>query len=189
MDRIEMLIEDIEKDGVFAISIVDRPAIESDFIYLSKEEVKFKQTEKGLIVGLALIPNKDIKRKTKDGELYNIFFSEETVEKTAQLFMRNQHTRSITLDHESKTDKAYVVESWIVEDPKKDKIALYGIDAVKGSWAVAMKVDDQELKQRILNGEYNGFSIEGKFEGEQKLSELEQIKELFKSIGYVEKEK
>ena len=184
MERIEMKIEDINQDGVFAISIVDRPAIESDFIYLSSEEVHFAETEKGLIVGLALIPEKDILRRTESGEKYKIFFTDETVEQTAHLFMKNQNTNNVTLGHEQETNGAYVVESWIVENPKKDKVSLYGIDAKKGSWAIAMKVEDHRLKQRILNGQFNGFSIEGKFEGVQQLSELEKIKALLKSNGY-----
>jgi len=184
MERIEMKIEDFVTDGVFAISIVDRPAIESDFIYLSSEEVKFAETEKGLIVGLALIPEKDVVRRNDKGEKYNIFFSEETVEQTAHLFLKKQNTNNVTLGHEVETHGAHIVESWIVENPKKDKITNYGIEAPKGSWAIAMKVEDNKLKERILNGTYKGFSIEGKFEGKKEVSAIEEIRKLLKSNGY-----
>jgi len=177
LQDIELFITDENKDGVFAISLVDKPAIEEDFILLSKMEVNFKVVDKlkREVVGLALIPNKRILRAF-NGKQFNVYFKEETIAKTQELYMRNCNNNNVTLGHESKTEGVTMIESWIVEDPKMDKINLYGIKAEKGSWAVKMKVYNDEVLTGIENGTYNGFSIEGKYDGLDQL-EMNQVDE------------
>jgi len=90
LQDIELFITDENKDGVFAISLVDKPAIEEDFILLSKMEVNLKVVDKlkREVVGLALIPNKRILRAF-NGKQFNVYFKEETIAKTQELYMRN----------------------------------------------------------------------------------------------------
>ena len=166
LEVVELLIdEENELPGVFAISLVESPAIESNFVALSKQDVKLTivDAEKRLVVGLALIPNKEILRRKGDYE-YNIKFSSETVRKASQLYLREMRNKNTTYEHEEIVDGVYLCESWIVEDPLKDKTALYGIEAPIGSWAVGMKVDNDGVWQRIKDGEVLGFSIEGLFD-------------------------
>ena len=183
MDVIELLIDEEEgKMGVFAISLVDFPAIESNFVALSKHDVKLKvmDEEKRLVLGLALIPNKDILRKNGDYE-YNIRFSEETVRKASQLYLREMRNKNTTLHHEIPVDGVYLSESWIVEDTEKDKTALYGINAPKGSWAISMRVDNDQIWERVKDGDVLGFSIEGMFDEKQVIdykTKFEQIKKI-----------
>lgn len=181
----EMIIKDENVDGVFAISLVDKPAIQEDFIYLSSHEIELKVTneEKREVVGIALVPDKKIYRNV-DGEEFNIYFTAQTIEKTNELFMKNLNLNKITSQHERDVEGVSVIESWIVEDNKQDKSNIYNLNAPVGSWIVKMKVYNESEWQRVKNGEYKGFSIEGKYkEAEVKASEqLDETEELIKEI-------
>jgi len=178
MDTIELIIdENVESEGINAISLVESPAIEENFVYLSKEQhkVEFKtiDNEKKVIVGLALVPNKLIYRRRGDYE-YNITFSEETVRKASELYLKRLKNNNATLEHEEFTSGVSVIESWIVEEPSKDKTALYGLNAVKGAWAVTMKIDNDEVWNDVKEGKYLGLSIEGIFSDKKEDMSLEQ---------------
>lgn len=171
MDTIELVIdESVEAEGISAISLVEFPAIEENFVALSKDQhkVEFKtiDKEKRIIVGLALVPNKLIYRRRGDYE-YNITFSKETVRKASELYLKRLKNNNTTLEHEELTSGVSVIESWIVEDPSKDKTALYDLNAKEGDWAVVMKVDNDAVWQDVKNGRYLGLSIEGIFSDKQ----------------------
>lgn len=178
LEDIELKIENENEDGVFAISLVDRPATQEHFIALSEHKIELKvvDEDKRILVGLALVPNKKIYRNV-NGKEFNVFFSEQTIEKTNELFMRNLNLNSITSQHETKVSGVSVIESWIVEDEKNDKSNLYNLNAVKGSWAVKMKVYNDEEWNKVKLGEYKGFSIEGIYQGLDKLQASEQVEE------------
>lgn len=185
LEDIEMIIKDENVDGVFAISLVDKPAIQEDFIYLSSHEIELKVTneEKREVVGIALVPDKKIYRNV-DGEEFNIYFTAQTIEKTNELFMKNLNLNKITSQHERDVEGVSVIESWIVEDSKQDKSNIYNLNAPVGSWIVKMKVYNDSEWVRVKNGEYKGFSIEGKYkEAEIKASEqFSETDELIKEI-------
>jgi hypothetical protein len=164
MDVIELIIDDEDAIGVEAISLVEHPAIEEDFIALKNQKTEFKTIDKDkrIVVGLALIPNKPIYRKSGDNEYY-VFFSRNTVRKSAELYLKNHNSNNATLEHELKVDGVSVVESWIVEDVEKDKTALYGLNAVEGAWAVVMRINNEKVWQDVKKGIYKGLSIEGYF--------------------------
>jgi hypothetical protein len=170
MQTIELVISDEKKDGVFAISLVENPAIEEDFIYLSTQEVELKviDEEQRIVVGYALIPDKEIPRRVKDKE-FNIIFSKDTVKLTSELYMKQLNLNNVTVDHAKKIEGASVIESWITEDEKHDKINLYGLKPILGGWAVKMKIYNNEEWQSVKDGKYKGFSIEGKFDGVQEV--------------------
>lgn len=182
LEDIEMIIKDENVDGVFAISLVDKPAIQEDFIYLSSHEIELKVTneEKREVVGIALVPDKKIYRNV-DGEEFNIYFTAQTIEKTNELFMKNLNLNKITSQHERDVEGVSVIESWIVEDSKQDKSNIYNLNAPVGSWIVKMKVYNDSEWVRVKNGEYKGFSIEGKYK-EAEIKASEQVDELIKEI-------
>tara|TARA_R110002153_G_scaffold2148_2_gene10460 strand:- start:1693 stop:2280 length:588 start_codon:yes stop_codon:yes gene_type:complete len=188
LETFELFIDDArEEDGIEAISLVEFPAIEENFVALSKHKVEFKtvDTEKRIIVGLALVPDKKILRRNKNGE-YNIKFSKDTVRKASELYLKRLKLNNTTLEHDLKmTSGVSVIESWVVEDVEKDKTALYGLNAVVGAWAVTMKVDNEDVWKDVKAGKYLGLSIEGMFsdraedveevEAENTLSELKKL--------------
>ena len=178
LQTIELTIKDELKEGVFAISLVDNPAIEEDFIMLNALEVELKvvNEEKREVVGLALVPNKKILRRKENVE-FNIEFSEQTVEKVQELYLKNLRANNVTIDHEKPVNGVSLIESWIVEDPKNDKSNIYGLNAVKGAWVVKLKVYNDDIWELAKVGKINGFSIEGMFDGLDQLKMSEQTEE------------
>lgn len=177
LQNIELTIKDELSHGVFAISLVDKPAIEEDFIMLNSLEIELKVVDdaKKEVVGLALVPNKKILRRIQ-GKDFTISFSEQTIEKVQELYMKNLYLNNVTVDHEKKVDGVSLIESWIVEDVKNDKSNMYNLNAVKGAWVVKMKIYNDEVYEGVKLGKLNGFSIEGMFDGLDKL-EMEQTED------------
>ena len=170
---IELLIDETKDEyGINAVSVVRDPAIEENFVALNKHEVELKEvdTEKRILMGAALIPNKQIYRRNKDKEYY-IFFSEETVRKASELFLMRSNQNNATYEHERKMlEGMSVVESWIIEDEKTDKSRLYNFNLPKGTWMISMKVNNDEIWQSVKDGEVKGFSIEGHFADKYEMS-------------------
>jgi len=159
--------EDIES-GVYAISLVESPAIEENWIYLSKQykiELAEANNEKRLLIGPVLIPNKEIPRiDPETGEEYDIVFDEKVIEKAAQLFLQRQHNNDSTLEHSGEIDDVSVVESWIVADSNADKSNAYGLSYPKGTWVVMTKVNNDNVwEDYVKTGKVKGFSLEGLF--------------------------
>lgn len=180
--RIVELIIDKDTDGIDAVSVVDAPAIESNFIALADTyEMKLAEvdTDKRILMGAALIPNKQIYRRVKQDEFY-VFFSEDTIKKASELFLMNGNQSNATLQHKSKIDGMTVVESWIVEDPEMDKSKKYGFNLPSGTWMISMKVENEDVWKRVKAGEVKGFSIEGYFA--DKLEMQMQDEELINTI-------
>ena len=146
----------------YAISMVEAPAIESDFVALSKEEevkVFLESDERHMVYGAALIPDKDIYRNNGEQEFY-ISFTKESIERMSQDFMKNYRQNEVTLDHEEMANDITITESWLVEDPYKDKANALGINVPKGTWMIGMKVNQIDVWERVKSGELKGFSVE-----------------------------
>ena len=189
MDIIELFIdENDDVSGIEAVSIVENPAIEEDFVALKNHEFKFAEVnkEKRILMGAALIPNKPIYRKNEDNEYY-IYFSRDTVRKASELFfIKGNHNKS-TLEHQMPLEGLVAVESWIVEDLEKDKSRAYDMEVPLGTWMLSMKVlNDEVWENYVKTGRVKGFSIEGYFADKlerpnepNKLSAWEQAEEDF----------
>ena len=166
MKIIELILdEDSKMSGIDAISIVESPAIESNFIALNNHQVKFAtvDTEKRILMGPALIPNKPIYRN-QDGEEFYVYFSKATIEKAMQMYLKKGNQGNATLEHDGKLNGLTLVESWIKVDAEKDKSAAYGMEDPVGTWYVSMKVDNEEIwNEYVKSGKVKGFSIEGFF--------------------------
>jgi hypothetical protein len=173
MEIIELLIDENKiESGINAVSVVESPAIEENFVALKKHEVELKEVdgEKRILMGAALVPNKQIYRKNGDKEFY-IYFSEDTVRKASELFLMRANQNNATLEHEKKMlEGMSVVESWIIEDEKQDKSAKYGFNLPKGTWMISMKVNNDEIWNKVKAGEVKGFSIEGYFVDKYEMS-------------------
>lgn len=144
---------------LFAVSLVEDPAIESNFIALSKQKSSIKlENEKRLLIGAALVPNKPIYRNVNGNEFY-ISFDETTIEKLAQDFLANDYQHNITVDHQENANDIVIVESWI-KTSENDKSVSYGLNEPIGTWFIGMKVNNDEIWQRVKDGFYKGFSIE-----------------------------
>ena len=171
--------EDSEFSGIDAISIVEEPAIEEDFITLSADKVQLAKVddEKRILMGAALVPNRKIYRNSEDEEYY-IFFSEKTVRKASELFLARGKQNNSTLEHEYNIKGLSVVESWIVEDETNDKSKLYNLNVPIGTWMVSVKVNnDQIWEEFVKTGKVKGFSIEGYFTDNKEEAPRESVEE------------
>ena len=146
----------------YKISMVSEPAIEVDYVALAKQdevEVKLSSDERHICYGPALIPNKDIYRNNGEQEFY-INFTEESIVKMSQDFMKDYRQHEVNLQHEDNVDEVFVAESWIVEDPYRDKANALGFNVPKNTWMIGMKVNNIDTWERVKSGELKGFSVE-----------------------------
>lgn len=186
MKIVELVLDlDDEQSGIEAISVVESPAIEENFVALNKHEILLKEvnSEKRILMGAALVPNKQIyRRNDKTDEEYYIYFSEDTVRKASELFFKKSNHQNATLEHNENVEGTTIVESWIVENSKQDKSAIYGMDMPVGTWMVSMKIDNDEIYKKAKDGDIKGFSIEGyfadKYDLNTDLKEIETINKL-----------
>jgi len=119
-----------------------------------------------MVIGPAMVPNKLIVRKDEEGNPYYVYFSEEAIKRIAYKMMADKVIDKVNIEHDGQkfVDGAYLVESWIVDDPEKDKSLLYGFKPVKGQWMTMYKIDDKDIWDKyIKTGKVKGFSVEGYF--------------------------
>ena len=156
-----------DSSDVYAISLVEEPAIEIDYVAFDKDKetkpnLKFiedKQNEKFMILGPALVPDKNIYRNYDGNEFY-VSFSAECIEKLSYKFMKTCYGDGcFTKDHESFAQGCSLAESWI-KTSENDKSVDYGFDCPIGTWFIAAKIDSIDLWDSIKKGERKGFSIE-----------------------------
>jgi hypothetical protein len=165
---VELVIADDSQElAIDAISLVNSPAIEQDFVFFGKEKnnLTFAKVdeEKRMLVSPALIPNKQIFRydPNTDSEYY-VYFSPDTVRKASELYLKHNNHHKATYEHQDRVSGVLTVESWIKEGDQ-DKSKMYGYDLPNGTWFVKMKINNDDLWQKIKEGELKGLSIEGYF--------------------------
>ena len=166
MKIVELILdENQDASGIEAISIVENPAIEEDFVALKSNEIKLAEIdkEKKILMGALLIPNKPIYRNNGEDEYY-IYFSKDTVLKASQMYLTKGNQNNSTLEHQHSLSGLSLVESWLVEDEVHDKSRKYGMNVPVGTWMGAVKVNNDEVwNDYVKTGKVKGFSIEGYF--------------------------
>lgn len=165
MKIIELILDEESELGIEAISVVENPAIEEDFIALKSQEIKLAEVdgEKKILMGALLVPNKPIYRRNGEDEYY-IYFSKDTVEKASQMYLMQGNQNNSTLEHQYELNGLSLVESWIVEDKVHDKSVKYGMDLPIGTWMGSVKVNNDKVwNEFVKTGKVKGFSIEGYF--------------------------
>lgn len=169
---IELLIEDEADVAVEAISLVKFPAIESNFIFFSKQGKKkemvslasIEDEDQRMLIGAALIPDKHIPRYDEfSDEEYDVYFSKSTVKLAAEMFLKQNRTNDHTFEHQENVDNVHVVESWLVTNPEMDKSKHYGLSVPEGTWMVRVHVANDDMWKFVKEQEVQGFSIEGYF--------------------------
>lgn len=183
------MVIDGELEGIQAISLVEAPAIDENWVTLSEQLLfKAQDQERRIVMGPALIPDKPIYRR-KGEEEFHIFFSKDTVRKSMELYFKNGRQNSATVEHEVGIASTTVVESWIIEG-EQDKSKMYGFDLPVGTWMVSMKIESEPIwDEWVKTGRLKGFSIEGYFKKREEFSSheeltedgfLEELKDIFK---------
>ena len=179
----ELVIEDENIDEVFAISLVEEPAIESNFVFFDKEKVHFAalSDEKRLVMGPILIPDKKILRVDAFGDPYEVYFTKDTVAKLAQNYLMKKYQGESTLEHDKKINDVVLVESWIKESKLQDKSNMYGLNLPLGSWVGMFKINNDDIwNNYVKTGKVKGFSVEATLE--------HQLIKASKEVSILEKE-
>jgi len=192
------------ESSIYAIALVENPAIEVGFVALSKEgvvEVKLKMDEEQrMIYTPVLIPNQKILRADENGEAYQIYFSSETIKEAARDYLKagslvskfnNEHNENEPIEGVT------VVESWIVDSKPNDKSVHLGFDVPVGTWMQGIKIDNEQVWSLVKEGKYKGISIEGLFDNfetelsksiinnntmSEKIKEVRSLRTMLKSI-------
>ena len=165
---VELVIQDENQElAIDAISLVTAPAIEEDFVFFGKHKnnLTFAKVdeEKRMLISPALIPNKQIFRYDPNTDSdYYVYFSKETVRKASELYLKHNNHHKATYQHQERVSGVLTTESWIKEGDQ-DKSKLYGFDLPNGTWFVKMRIDNDDLWEKIKGGELKGISIEGYF--------------------------
>lgn len=149
----------------YAISMVEHPAMEEDFVALSKEEeekVFLESDEKHIVYGAVLVPEKNIYRNSEKLGEYFVSFSSESIEKMSQDYMKEYRQFEVKTDHKDIANEVCVVESWLKSDLYRDKSVALGLNPnlPVGTWFCGMKVNNVDTWNRIKSGELKGFSVE-----------------------------
>jgi hypothetical protein len=169
MKTFELLLAD-ETDEVYAISLVEKGAIEKDFVWFGKEDIKFATAddEQRIVAGPLLIPDKKIIRVDGKGETYFVYFTADTIEKIAQRYMLRNYNAKATLEHSKAIEDVTLVESWVSKSRTADKASTYGFNLPAGTWYGLMKINNDDIwNNYVKTGVVNAFSIEGSFEHKQ----------------------
>lgn len=180
----KVILDESEKTGVFAMSFVQSPAVERDFIYFSEplELISFQSDEHRIVTGVVLRPNQLIYRNSNGFEYY-IQFDKEAIEKARDKFHKYNYTSSVTLEHASPTSDVYVVESYLV-NRSRQIVPVEFADIEDGAWILSYKIDNLELWNSIKeSNKFNGFSIEAVIIPELvKNSKINKINKLLENI-------
>lgn len=122
------------------------------------------EEDKRIVVGPVMIPNLPIKRVDENGEIFYVYFSEQTVKTASERFFKNLKINNTDVQHsEIITNKNILLESWIIEDKDNDKSKIWDFDLPVGTWMAKYKINDEETWNKIKTNELNGFSIDGNF--------------------------
>lgn len=178
-------INDADNTGMNAISLVDAPAVEYDFLCFNKDnkiKLEFKDEAKHIITGVVALADTPIYRNNPTLGEYWVIFTKDTIQKMVEKYARSGLFNSVNLDHDDErfTNSVFMIESYIVN--KERNIVPSGFEDVPdGSWICSFKVEDDDLWSEIVNTDkFNGFSLQGIFElsdEEQKLQAEKEPKE------------
>jgi hypothetical protein len=159
----EDLNDDVEVDFV---ALVDRPAIERDFLKFQEDKAKFviQSEDRRIVSGALMLADTPIYRNDQNGEYY-VTFTKDTIEKIAQKFFKKGYQSNVNLMHDEAlaVEGVTMYESFIV-DSSRGVMAMKGFeDAPEGSWFGSFKVENESVWNKIKSGEFKGFSVEGIF--------------------------
>ena len=171
METYKVLFNELENEGVYAVSLVSDPAIGVQFVTLSKQkEIKLAtiNEEQRILLGAVLIPDQPIYR-VQDGHEFNIVFPKETIKQVQHNFSSQGYQNNSTIEHSGESiPNVTFVETWIKEDEVHDKSVMHGFNEPIGTWYAAMKVNNDEIwNDYVKTGKVKGFSIDGVFDMEK----------------------
>lgn len=171
-----------DTQGLTCMSLVQSPAVESDFLAFSKEErLQFAiNEEQHIVLGCALRADYPIYRVIR-GEECEIVFGKEVIKQLVEKFFRDGLTSVVNTEHTTDVEGVYLIYSFIKDSEKG--LSPEGFDSVSdGSWFVAYKVDNPVVWEKVKSGEFKGFSVEVTCEIEPQEREISDFNEFYKEL-------
>lgn len=160
-------INDEDETGLDAISLVQHPAIEVDFLCFNEDTKKIDfsaDEDKHILTAVALRADHPIYRRNGDYE-YWIVFTKDVIRKLVTKYAKNNLFNSVNIEHNdySFVKSAYMIESYIV-DKARGIVPSEFKDIEDGSWIVSYYIDDESLWNVVKNTDaLNGLSVQGLF--------------------------
>ena len=153
--------------GLNAISLVENPAVEVDFLAFAKEEsavLQFADEERHIITGIALLADTPIYRIAPDGTEYYVRFTKDCIRQLVEKYFKFGLTNSVNIEHKDNqfVDGVTMLESYII-DKERGICPSEFASAPDGSWVVSYKVSNLDVWSKIKSGEVKGFSVQGLF--------------------------
>ena len=181
------LIKPDDYKGLFKISLVDDPAIQSNLMHFAEDkDFIFQDEEQKIIYAPALIPNKMIFRKNINGEAANVYFDSETIKQIHIDGCRNNYDNKVNLNHQSEdTSRIFCFEQWIIEDAINDKSIKLGFELPVGTLMKGYKIDNDQVWSDIKDGKLKGLSIEAQLFPEEQIQKVTLKKEDMNKKGLI----
>ena len=160
-------INDEDETGLDAISLVQHPAIEVDFLCFNEDTKKIDfsaDEDKHILTAVALRADHPIYRRNGDYE-YWVIFTKDVIRKLVTKYAKNNLFNSVNIEHNdySFVKSAYMIESYIV-DKARGIVPSEFKDIEDGSWIVSYYIDDESLWNVVKNTDaLNGLSVQGLF--------------------------
>ena len=169
----------INEDGdssVNYVALVDSPATERNWFAFSKQ-MKFKvDAKRRIITGALMVADLPIYRIGETGDEYYVVFPAAEIEKIAQKFFRQKNTSNVNMMHDpaKQVDGVYMFESFIIDEKRGIKVPDGFTGITEGSWFGSYKVDNNEVWESVIDGTFQGYSVEGMFDMEIQDVSIEQ---------------
>lgn len=184
----ELMFDDNDSTlGCSKISLVEDPAVEEFFLKFSKDDQEkehksfyFKDDSKHIVTGIAMRADYPIYRN-QDGQEFYVQFSKDTIDKMMQKFMKEQRQFDISLDHNKDVSDCYLIESFIINKERGICPNEFS-DVEDGSWIISVKIENQDVWNKICSGEVKGFSIETEMIANAFSNQKQKAKELGISV-------
>lgn len=177
--------------GIDKISLVEFPAVESNFLAFDKSEKKLlfavENEEKRMVTGVLARCDYPIYRKDSEFGEYYIKFGEKVIKQMAEKMLKQNHQNDINIEHQenSNIEGVDMVELFIKNSEKG--INPKGFEDISdGSLFATYKINNTKVWEAIKNGTFKGFSIEGLFDFETENREIEDDAELDEILSLLE---
>lgn len=175
--------EDDLESGVEFISLVDKPAIEKDFMaFDNRKKFAIQNEEKRIISGAAMLSDLPIYRRDDVRGEYYVVFDKETIYKIAKKWAVNNKYNAVNVDHKTQIDGCILFETYLLDFERGIMPPKGFEDAKDGSWFVSYIVEDDAIWAKCKDGTWNGFSVEGYFDFVEPMSEDDKLLEDLKSL-------
>lgn len=172
-----VISDDLDNSGVFAIALVDKPAIKTDW-FAFKNEMKFAiQEDRQIVTMPIMIADLPIYRRDNQRGEYYVLFEASEIEKIQQKFMMNDYLHNVNEMHDSKkkVDGVYLVNSFVSDEQMGIKAPEMFKDLPNGTWYGSYKFTDKKYwDEMVKTGNFQAVSVEGIFDMVDEKKQLEK---------------